>query len=501
MLDNYRNECLKHNATFGLRPLSVKNALVPEQFQAWLKLAAQVSARASRPFDDQLFLVLFRLLECAPGPLAQEFRRQVEDAVDSRLEAATTRLEAGTWRIDAVTAMECLLDVVAAVRAIDKLRHTRTTALSGVTAAYCALPRDWPLADKPAWLLRRRRPPTAVIRNQMVLPNWALVHHRFLPAETRDNIKVIIKNSDAALDAALSEVIHSNKELACFSAIFDDGVVTTFDNNERGKPSKKYFRVTGVGSDGQNATQTRIASAISHANKACQTKADIFVLPEFTMPGLARDELLKHISSIATTGKEHPLLIVPGSFHEESFGKQVNRAALYDWNGIAWIEHDKNKLLAIRTHVEDVQPGRTLTLLSTRIGVFGVAICLDFCEAMNDNPWDELDVDWVLVPSYAPPGQSTYNQHLERAKYLKNKFGTTTVLAQQDHREQHTGSDTPDPASSKPFAGSALIMTAKGEFSMGPDKRSGTFIFAELWGPALFVPAGSEPETTARSDS
>jgi predicted amidohydrolase len=484
----------------------VKDTHIPEQFQAWLELAAQVNARASRPFDDQLFLLLFRLLECAPGPLAQEFRRQVEDAVDSRIEAAESRLEIGTWRIDTATAMECLLDVVAAVRAIDKLRHTRTTALSGVTAAYCALPRDWPLADKPAWLLRRRRPPTAVIRNQMVLPNWALVHHRFLPAETRDNIKVIIKNSDAALDAALGEAICSNEELACFSAIFDDGVVTTFDNNERGKPSKKYFRVTGVGSDGQDATKKRIASAISHVDKACQTKAHILVLPEFTMPGAARDELLKHISSVATTsvattGKEHPLLIVPGSFHEESFGKQVNRAALYDWNGIAWIEHDKNKLLAIKTHVEDVQPGRTITLLSTQIGVFGVAICLDFCEAMNDNPWDELDVDWVLVPSYAPPGQSTYNQHLERAKHLKNKFGTTTVLAQQDHREQDASSDVSDSASSAPFAGSALIMTGKGEFSMGPDKRSGTFILTELWGPALFVPAGSKPEKTAGSDS
>lgn len=490
-----------------MTPLSVKDAHVQERFKEWLDLAAKVNARASQPFDDRLFLLLYRFLESAPGPLGQEFRREVEDAVDIRLAAAKTRLEAGTWQIDAVKAtgasdaMECLLDVVAAVRAIDELRHTRTTPLSALTAAFCELPRDWPLAGKRAWLLRRRRPPTAVVKHQMVLPNWALIYHRFLPVETKDNINVSIKSGDAALDAALVEAARSHGELACFSAIFDDGVVTTFDNKERGKPKKKYFRVTGVESGGMDATERRIASAISHADKARKVKADIFVLPEFTMPGAARDKLLKHVSGIATTGEKHPLLIVPGSFHENSAQGEVNRAALYDWNGIAWIEHDKNKLLAIKTHVEDVRAGHTITLLNTRIGMFGVAICLDFCEGMNDNLWDELDVDWVLVPSYAPPGDSTYNQHLERARHLKNKFGTTTVLAQQNHAEDNAASSAPASGSSKPFAGSALIMTSKGEFSMGSGRQSGPFIFTEPWGQALFVPAGSKPEETAGSGS
>ena len=85
---------------------------------------------------------------------------------------------------------------------------------------------------------------------------------------------------------------------------------------------------------------------------------------------------------------------------------------------------------------EGIEPSNRILVVVSPTITIAIAICLDFCEVVRErNPYDELDVDLVLVASMGGPTT------LEGHKRRRREFGTKEKWQRSFRSRQTSGGD------------------------------------------------------------
>lgn len=177
--------------------------------------------------------------------------------------------------------------------------------------------------------------------------------------------------------------------------------------------------------------------------RACdpEVQADILIFPELTIAPADRAEVIRLLQSAPWRDGldgHRPALVVAGSWHDPiRTGARAdvfaNVAPVYGGLGQALGRHFKHAPYGIvgqgEPFRENVVSGDKILVLASRSMTLAVAICLDFCQQARANPYDDLDVDMVLVTSFA--GARTTQMHQAQAERIWHRRKTATFLVQQ----------------------------------------------------------------------
>lgn len=160
------------------------------------------------------------------------------------------------------------------------------------------------------------------------------------------------------------------------------------------------------------------------------------VLPELTVDDNSLQFIKSELSDKSWLGDAPDRLgdlgfVVAGSWHKEIDGEVfANIATVLDNDGTTLLEYHKR--LPFRDpegNAEGIRRGTELPLLILDEGLFGFAICLDFCDRTLTSPYDRMDVDYVLVPSCG--NEATMSGHLRTAMDLDDRVKTRSFVVQQ----------------------------------------------------------------------
>lgn len=163
----------------------------------------------------------------------------------------------------------------------------------------------------------------------------------------------------------------------------------------------------------------------------------LVVLPELTVDTSVRMRLQEWLRE---TRPHSMRLIAAGSFHEPGPPAR-NVARLLDHTGRELLAQCKLQPMRVGPDSapvdEGVEGGHRLVLLSTPIGLIGLAICLDFCDEGDSTVaelWRLAGAEVMLVPSMG--SETTNHAHERRARELVRHHATVTIVASQ-HPEQN----------------------------------------------------------------
>jgi hypothetical protein len=133
------------------------------------------------------------------------------------------------------------------------------------------------------------------------------------------------------------------------------------------------------------------------------------------------------------------MLIVPGTYHVEEFGRKANRAEFVTGDGIRHTHQDKLQFYSkastrrgkVVKQVEDIGGSDEINLLLAGDALVGVAICKDFIDQIGSATWTNLDVSILLVPSMGDG--KTRKGHVKSLDILRTRGRTTAAVAQETH--------------------------------------------------------------------
>jgi hypothetical protein len=243
-----------------------------------------------------------------------------------------------------------------------------------------------------------------------------MFNHRIVPSEIDGYRVEVVESRTLRLSATAdpSEWIMG----ACVFAGLDPRPKFTHVNDD------KYFIIDHLICDTANDTVDE------QMEKALADNCMAVVWPELSVPPPLRQRIedrLRRVDIVDT--RERPEIVVAGSWHEPKEGGHVNRAHIYDGYGKHLAVYDKiEPYYDSRWGTEKISPGKTLCILATEAALIGFAICLDFCE-VNSNPFTELDIDLMLVPSMG--NDETMRGHQLTAKRISVRFGARSFVVQQ----------------------------------------------------------------------
>ncbi|WP_316227108.1 hypothetical protein [Bradyrhizobium sp. SZCCHNS3052] len=187
---------------------------------------------------------------------------------------------------------------------------------------------------------------------------------------------------------------------------------------------EKRFVITGVDCAGaEEAVASQIEDALSERCVAV-------VWPELTVPPALREKIRALLAGRDVADSRFPpAIVVAGSWHESLQGGGVaNRTRVYDGYGIERLSYDKIAPYSDENWGrEAITPGKYIYVLATEDALTAFAICLDFCD-LASNPFTDLDVDFVLVPSMG--NDRTIEGHQMTAAAVEVKYGTRTFVVQ-----------------------------------------------------------------------
>ena len=87
-------------------------------------------------------------------------------------------------------------------------------------------------------------------------------------------------------------------------------------------------------------------------------------------------------------------------------------------------------------NTENISPSNTVLVVACPGLTVAVAICLDYCqEGQPCNPYENLDVDLIIVPSMG--GEETLTSHENMAQRAWNNRKTATFVAQQHDSQEY----------------------------------------------------------------
>ncbi len=417
------------SAVAGVRP---GGGMVPKEL--WIERAKAILAdvgegTASIGVQRSLIFGLWSLFVKAPN----ELRRHFEELRDAELERRAKSLapalggKGNHIRLDVEEDREVVQSAAVLLRALEisycaldpLLRMPRTAADVAVTYRGEA---GYLLPFKP-----RYRPPDK--EWPRYFSRRGLRYLRCVPA--------VLTTTGHRINLAIKSEGPAATDLTCGACLFEslvhldaEGVV--FDPRKAGE-----FVFSKLQSDNRPEIQTAVATFFQAGN-AC----DVIVFPELSMPPDSRAFLESQLRSKPwpdgdRLGKQ-PFIVIAGSWHEKGDdGKFRNIARVFDGDGLLLGVHAKNIAYTNRTIVEDrneivvegIEESNEILVIATPTATFSVAICLDFCDVGRPNPFDELDVDLVLVVSLAGP--TTMAGHRNRAEQIWNARKMGSFVVQQ----------------------------------------------------------------------
>ncbi|SEG63720.1 hypothetical protein [Bosea lathyri] len=184
------------------------------------------------------------------------------------------------------------------------------------------------------------------------------------------------------------------------------------------------FLVAGV----EGPTETMVRQQLAEAG---QNNSFAHVFPELTIDPAMRSVISDELLALSERTLPSPVIVVGGSFHDEVAGAFTNRGYVYSGSGKPLFEYRKIVVYSDpdKRH-EDIQPGRSIPVMVTAIGLIAFPICKDLCHS-HDTPFSELDVDFMLTPSCGDA--KTIREHVGAAQRLHDRFSSRPFVAQQSY--------------------------------------------------------------------
>jgi hypothetical protein len=122
--------------------------------------------------------------------------------------------------------------------------------------------------------------------------------------------------------------------------------------------------------------------------------------------------------------------VVPGSWHIQTEKGHANEMVVLDGTGAEVLRHRKMFAAADEQGLaEEIEPGHELHVLVANGRLFGFGICLDVCQHYFNSPYTEIDVDYLIVPSWG--NGTTMDGHIGTARAMYARFRTLSFIVQQ----------------------------------------------------------------------
>lgn len=177
------------------------------------------------------------------------------------------------------------------------------------------------------------------------------------------------------------------------------------------------------------------AVARDAVSKSHQLPFFALVFPELTINEESLEtlrELLKNKPFDKPLAMLSPTIVVAGSWHVLDGDRNFNVATILDGQGAILATYRKRHSYGGQGRPrEDIVSGTEFPILLSPEGMVGFAICLDFCNHGTPTLYEQVDVDFVLVPSCG--NTSTMEGHLHTAYELSKRYSTISFVSQQSH--------------------------------------------------------------------
>lgn len=275
------------------------------------------------------------------------------------------------------------------------------------------------------WLAQRRRhlDQSVVAVRQRMLPHAAFRYHRVIPKIVGPGVCASIIEFPAD---HVKRVFKGQPTLTIGAGVFADGVELEV---AMGGAS---FEVIGFQKDRTAIRELTVKEQLRRALRDPKVGAILF--PEMMISKEFEPQLLEVCRELLEERDDgRALLVVPGSFHHRAGRKVLNTSSLYlvgkDFSSVEVLRHGKFAPAWIARVLEGIEPSDSISLVATPVGLWMIAICMDFCAAQTDAIWRDLDVDLVLVPSLG--NEETLRLHGKRLSDLSLRQRLQVVLAQQ----------------------------------------------------------------------
>ncbi|HEV2553637.1 MAG TPA: hypothetical protein VGV17_07765 [Bosea sp. (in: a-proteobacteria)] len=381
----------------------------------WIDAVARVALdHLLAPLDQsgeiaKRLIQLHMLMLDAPRPVHNQFVLLTERALDECMTPRINDYLAGkwAWEIDAKAELPIIvLTIAAEIRALD--RH-----LVDYRRDKKGSPFESRIEVGDAWVLLSRGPMwrEKLVKQGEPYRRRGMLHHRAVPMRVGGYIVTLAEVADPRVggrgdDNKLAAAMVHGLELHPSIA--------------EGK-----FSITDI------TAPAALQSMEAQVDLAAKANCWVLAWPELSVSAEVRRELAKSLLERSIDKPMPPAVIVAGSSHEVCEKGRVNRAHILTKSGDKIAHHEKAVpyFEASEWGIEDIDSGNEIAVLVSRGPSFAVAICKDFCDRSQANPYVELDVDLIVVPSMGR--ETTAASHVHAAQDLKTKAGATVFVVQQ----------------------------------------------------------------------
>ncbi|WP_105405163.1 hypothetical protein [Neorhizobium sp. T7_12] len=380
-----------------------------------LRLAGQKDATTLRGLKEIIF-GLWSVMQASDATIRDYFRSYPEgDLVKaaSVLDLAGCLAEITAPADNARATRAVFKDLAARLRALENLFYAEHNGATAKNSAAYEVEFDGRRGYFLDWAPKNRTP-----GEKGTFAKRALARSRILPrAIGNAEVKIhVLDDPRGALRASAGAT-----KLHFGAGLFQD-LKFQMQYNDDG------FIVDGVTCAGQ--AQTIGNQLVAATQAGCSG----VVYPELTITG---DVLEGICATIA--GGELPIelsLVVAGSRHKKcADGLTRNTATVVDGYGEPKVEQNKFfRYSEGPKPSESIEPGTELSIVVLADAVLACAICLDFCHRTEHPPYDDLDVDLIVVPSCGEV--VTMDSHLRKAQDIHLNRKVNTLVVQQFHDGQ-----------------------------------------------------------------
>lgn len=390
-------------------------------FAEWRKEAVKLAREHSELTElseevvRETLLQLHRLVGAAPNSVIDSYRQVQEDELIRSSGEALDRLSAGdfSWpRHDSRNEYDWIWPLAVQIRALDSALLTLVKSDYGPPAD----PNEsYSSSRSGSFVIPRKhlRQPSAAKRNGQSFSRRGLLHHRILPRELRGYEIYLIWNDTISHDTDSLSIIAG-------AALFKNLKIKTASDASNG------FIVVDVSCDDAEGTvEHQIEQSLSD-------RCFSVVWPELVVPpGLRKyiSELLK-ARALDADPRPAPQILVAGTWHEDQGGAIINQATVLDGYGDTKLTFQKLiPFMDRELGIERVKRGTRLPILLTDTHLIAFAVCRDYCDLSLSLPYQELDVDLVLVPSMG--NEKTMEGHQATAKAMRVLYDARAFVVQQ----------------------------------------------------------------------
>ncbi|UGY20960.1 hypothetical protein HAP48_0049300 (plasmid) [Bradyrhizobium septentrionale] len=360
---------------------------------------------------------LWRAMDGAPGTTRDLFRRFDEDTlVADAAGLSTNGLFSGIplTAANQLQRKELLYALAVRLRCVEDLLHEMMDGVPIRSEAQCLATYE----GREGFVLLRQ-PRHRIAKTRQTFRKRGLRRSSIFPLNIGDyRVKPLFFEDPRARDRMIAQ-----RDLSLGAGLFEG---LSFD---LGHDAGGFF-VKGVTAGNQiDVIRDDLASA---SNSGC----DGVVYPELTVTRETLGEIETRIGG--GDWRSDLSFLVPGSLHEEVGGQRFNICSILNGYGGKIGEHRKLfQFTDGANDAESIELGIELPVLILPDATIAFGICLDYCVSGEDPPYEDLDVDYFLVPSCG--NGTTMEGHIDRSKKYVDVRKTRTLVVQQFFDERCVG--------------------------------------------------------------